>query len=55
MSQFALRPVGVADLDAIFEQMRDPVSVLMAAFTTEDPNDRAAFESHMVKIMVLLG
>jgi RimJ/RimL family protein N-acetyltransferase len=35
MSQFALRPVEVADLDAIFEQMRDPESVRMAAFTPE--------------------
>jgi RimJ/RimL family protein N-acetyltransferase len=51
MPYVALRPVADSDLDAIFEQMRDPVSVLMAAFTTEDPNDRAAFESHMVKIM----
>jgi hypothetical protein len=27
MSQVALRPVDVGDLDAIFEQMRDPESV----------------------------
>jgi RimJ/RimL family protein N-acetyltransferase len=29
MSQFALRPVEVSDLDAILEQMRDPESVRM--------------------------
>jgi RimJ/RimL family protein N-acetyltransferase len=51
MPQFALRPVEVADLDAIFEQMRDPESVRMAAFTPEDPSDRSAFDAHMAKIM----
>ena len=47
----ALRPVEDSDLDAIFEQMRDPVSVEMAAFTTEDPDDRAAFDAHMAKVL----
>jgi RimJ/RimL family protein N-acetyltransferase len=51
MSQYALRPVEVGDLDAIFEQMRDPESVRMAAFTPEDPSDRSAFDAHMAKIM----
>jgi RimJ/RimL family protein N-acetyltransferase len=51
MSQLALRPVEAGDLDAIFEQMRDPQSVHMAAFTAEDPNDRDAFDAHMAKIM----
>lgn len=51
MSQFALRPVEVSDLDAIFEQMRDQESVRMAAFTAEDPNDRSAFDTHMAKIV----
>jgi hypothetical protein len=51
MSQFALRPVEVSDLDAIFAQMRDPESVRMAAFTPEDPSDRIAFDAHMAKIL----
>ena len=51
MPQFALRPVEAGDLDAIFEQMRDPESVRMAAFTARDPNDRSAFDAHMAKIM----
>ena len=51
MPPFALRPVEVSDLDAIFEQMRDQESVRMAAFTAEDPNDRSAFDTHMAKIM----
>jgi hypothetical protein len=37
----ALRPVEDSDLDALFSQMRDPASVLMAAFTTEDPTTGA--------------
>jgi RimJ/RimL family protein N-acetyltransferase len=51
MSQLAIRPVEAADLDAIFEQMRDPESVRMAAFTHEDPADRGAFDAHMSKVM----
>ena len=38
----ALRPLVDDDLDAIFEQMKDPESVRMAAFTPEDPADRQA-------------
>jgi len=51
MRQVALRPVEIADLDAIFDQMRDRESVHMAAFTAEDPNDRSAFDAHMEAIM----
>jgi RimJ/RimL family protein N-acetyltransferase len=47
-----LRPIRDSDLDAIFEQMRDPASVQMAAFTTEDPNDRTAFDTHMASVMM---
>jgi RimJ/RimL family protein N-acetyltransferase len=46
----ALRPVADADLDALFEQMRDPESVWMAAFTSDDPDDRAAFDAHMARV-----
>jgi len=51
MAQVALRPVEARDLDAIFDQMRDPDSVRMAAFTAQDPSDRSAFDAHMEKIM----
>jgi RimJ/RimL family protein N-acetyltransferase len=51
VSELALRPVEVGDLDAIFEQWRDPDSVRMAAFTPDDPSDRIAFDAHMAKIM----
>jgi RimJ/RimL family protein N-acetyltransferase len=45
-----LRPVDDSDLDALFDQMRDPVSVQMAAFTAKNPDDREAFDSHMSKV-----
>ncbi|NUT02246.1 MAG: GNAT family N-acetyltransferase [Hamadaea sp.] len=50
MSIIDLRPVEDADHDEIFEMMRDPEAVAMAAFTAQDPADRAAFEAHMRKI-----
>ena len=50
MAVIALRPVEDADLDALFDQMRDPESVAMAAFTAEDPADRDAFDAHMARV-----
>ncbi len=50
MPDIALRPVADADLDALFDQMRDPESVWMAAFTPDDPDDKSAFEAHMAKV-----
>lgn len=46
----ALRTVTDADLDALFDQMRDPESVRMAAFTPDDPDDRPAFDAHMARV-----
>jgi len=45
-----LRPVADSALDALFDQMRDPESVRMAAFTPDDPGDRSAFDAHMAKV-----
>lgn len=50
MTVVALRPIDDADLDVLFELMRDPESVRMAAFTAADPDDRAWFDAHMAKI-----
>jgi len=50
-----LRPLGVSDADALFEQMRDPESVRMAAFTAEDPDDRDAFDAHLEKVLTSPG
>lgn len=51
----ALRPVADADLDALFDQMRDPESVWMAAFTAGDPDDRTAFDAHMAEVRSSAG
>ncbi len=46
----ALRPMQESDLDTLFDQMRDPESVRMAAFTPDDPDNRPWFNGHMAKI-----
>lgn len=53
MPVIALRPVADADLGPLFDQMRDPESVRMAAFTPDDPDDRAAFDAHMARVRTL--
>jgi RimJ/RimL family protein N-acetyltransferase len=50
MAEVALREIEDGDLDALFDQMRDPEAVRMAAFTFRDPNDRVAFDAHMARI-----
>jgi len=55
VAEVALRSVEDSDLDALFEQMRDPESVRMAAFTAEDPDDREAFDAHMSKVRASPG
>jgi RimJ/RimL family protein N-acetyltransferase len=50
MPVVALRQVEDRDLDALFDQMREPESVWMAAFTPADPNDRDAFDAHMARV-----
>ena len=55
MTEVALRPIDDSDLDSLFEMMRDPESVWMAAFTAENPDDRTAFDAHMAKVRTLPG
>ena len=50
MAEVALRPLDDTDLDTLFDQMRDPESVHMAAFTAKDPDDRQAFDAHMARL-----
>ena len=45
MNHIELRDLDDDDLDAIFEMMREPEGVAMAAFTAEDPDDRDAFDA----------
>lgn len=44
MGEVALRDIQDGDRDALFDQMRDPRWVHMAAFTATDPDDRDAFD-----------
>ena len=50
MAEVALRMVDDTDLDTLFELMRDPESVRMAAFTAKDPDDRRGFDAHMTRV-----
>ncbi|WP_030909030.1 GNAT family N-acetyltransferase [Streptomyces sp. NRRL F-5126] len=45
-----LREVLDEDLPLFFAMMRDPRAVRMAAFTHEDPDDRAHFDAHWSRI-----
>lgn len=49
MNHIELRALDDDDLDAIFEMMRNPEAIAMAAFTAEDPNDRAAFDAWIAR------
>ncbi|MEU7474892.1 GNAT family N-acetyltransferase [Lentzea sp. NPDC042327] len=51
MPHVTLREIEESDLDALFELMRDPESVRMAAFVADDPDDRAAFDAHWQRIL----
>ncbi|MFJ1563622.1 GNAT family N-acetyltransferase [Streptomyces erythrochromogenes] len=46
-----LRPVHPSDLPVFFRHMSDPESNRMAAFTAEDPTDRAHFDAHWKRIL----
>lgn len=50
MAGVELRLIEDCDLDVLFDQMRDPQAVRMAAFTAKDPSDREAFDAHMSKV-----
>jgi RimJ/RimL family protein N-acetyltransferase len=44
-----LRPYESRDADAIFEWMRDPEGIALAAFTAENPDDRDAFDAWLAR------
>ena len=48
--EIVLREVHDDDLPAFFRQMNDPPALHMAAFTPEDPADRARFDAHWERI-----
>lgn len=45
-----LRDFAEADAALLYEWMRDPVSVRMAAFTAQDPDDREAFDAWLARV-----
>ncbi|MGC5076526.1 GNAT family N-acetyltransferase [Agrococcus sp. DT81.2] len=46
----SLRPLADADLDDVHRWESDPDATAMAAFTREDPTDRAAFDAHYRRV-----
>ena len=50
MPDVHLRPLLESDEPAVFEMMRDPAAVRMAAFTARDPDDREAFAAHFQRL-----
>jgi RimJ/RimL family protein N-acetyltransferase len=46
----SLRPVEDRDLDAIYQQMTDPASIRMAAFTAKDQTDRRAVLNKILRL-----
>jgi RimJ/RimL family protein N-acetyltransferase len=50
MPMVALRAVDDGDLDDLFRMMNDPEAIRMAAFTREDPADRAKFDAHLRRL-----
>ncbi|WP_327247061.1 GNAT family N-acetyltransferase [Streptomyces sp. NBC_01320] len=49
--EVTLREVRDSDLPLFFAYMSDPESVRTAAFTSENPGDRPAFEAHWARIL----
>jgi RimJ/RimL family protein N-acetyltransferase/8-oxo-dGTP pyrophosphatase MutT (NUDIX family) len=49
-TEVTLRPVEDADLPVFFAHQRDRAARWMAAFTSDDPEDRAAFDAHWLRI-----
>jgi hypothetical protein len=45
-----LRPLEDRDLDTIYQQVTDPESIRMAAFTAEDQTDHRAFLKRMSRL-----
>lgn len=47
----ALRYVGPSDLSMLYSHQIDTEACRMAAFTADDPTNRAAFDAHWAKIL----
>lgn len=51
MSTVRLRDVTPEDRDALFDLMREPDWLRMAAFTAQDPDDREAFDRWLDRLL----
>lgn len=51
MVAVTLREQRGADADTVFDWMRDPVAVRLAAFTHGDPDDRERFDAWLARIL----
>nr|WSW69938.1 GNAT family N-acetyltransferase [Streptomyces sp. NBC_00995] len=47
----SLRAVRITDLPSLFAWMSDPVAARTAAFTSEDPSDRRAFDAYWARVL----
>jgi RimJ/RimL family protein N-acetyltransferase len=50
-THISIRPVQPLDLPTCFAHQLDTEACRMAAFTSDDPTDRAAFDAHWAKIL----
>jgi RimJ/RimL family protein N-acetyltransferase len=50
MGHIDLRGIEDDDVDAIFEMMRDAAAIELAAFTADDPDDRAVFDAWLGRV-----
>ncbi|MET8325507.1 GNAT family N-acetyltransferase [Streptomyces sp. NPDC005181] len=50
-AEVTLREVRASDLPLFYAYMCDPEAVRTAAFTSEDPTDRAAFDAHWTRLL----
>ncbi|PCG84531.1 GNAT family N-acetyltransferase [Streptomyces sp. WZ.A104] len=55
MTEISLRAVEDGDLPLFFAWMSDPAATRVAAFTPEDPTDRAAFDAHWARLRAGAG
>jgi len=51
VGEVQLRNIQPDDLAIFFEQQRDPDANYMAAFTSKNPEDRAAFDAHWQRVL----
>ena len=52
VADLTLRPIEDSDLDALFDAMREPESVQIAAFTAKDPRRSQSVDIHMSTVRI---